>query len=172
MPRARHIRTLQHTEVSKMKTLLMGETGGSMLALTARQEEGALSQQPLKAQWLTGMGMPSPRPPSHPAAPSTAGSLTQLVPRGWDPHQSWPGSEGCTAPPRRRLLPWLWSPQTRRQFSSLPHGHPCRDGSATVTLRAHRGPPRLSQGILPRVKGEKQKAGNLRNGRHVVIKFL
>lgn len=129
-----------------------------MLALAAWEEKGGLLQQPLHTQWLTGMGMPSPGPSSHPQLPSMAGSLTRLVPRGWDPHQSWPAGEGCTGPPRRPFLPLLSFPQTRRQFSSLPHGHPCRDGSGTCHPQGPQGTSKAEPRDPAKVDGEEAKS--------------
>lgn len=139
VPRARDIKTLQHTEIFKMKNPLDGRErwkhAGSRCMGGERFVTAAFEHT--VADWH-GPCLLHAQPATH-QLPSTAGSLTQLVPRGWDPHQSWPGGEGCIGPPRRRSLPLLLFPQTRRQFSSPPHGHPCRDGSGTCHPQGPQG---------------------------------
>lgn len=141
-----------------------------MLALAAWEEKGGLLQQPLNTQWLTGMGMPSPCPTRH--SPAQQDHSLSLSP-GDGSHTSV-GQEVRTVPDLHvgdSFLCFCFHKLVGNSLHCLTVT-PAGMAVGPVTLRAHRGPPRLSQGILPRVDRGKAKAGYLRNGRHVIIKFL
>lgn len=77
VPRARDIKTLQHTEVFKMKISISGRERWKHAGSCCMEEKRALLQQPLNTQQLTGMGMPFPCPSSPPAQQITHSACPQ-----------------------------------------------------------------------------------------------
>lgn len=136
----------------------MGERGGSTLALTAWEEKGLL-QQPLNTQRLTGTGhafsMPNQPPTSSPARQDHSLSLSP-----GDGIHTRVGQEVRAVPDLHVGDPFLCF-CFHKLVGNSPHRltvTPAGMAVGPVTLRAHRAPPRLSQGILPRVEGEAAKS--------------
>lgn len=77
VPRARDVKTLQHTEIFKMKNPLNGRESWKHAGSCCM---GGLLQQPLNTQWLTGTGhafsMPNQPPTSSPARQDHSLSLS------------------------------------------------------------------------------------------------